>query len=88
MRTSLVEVAELEDYLLGTGEAAEVLVTEARIHSSPAWEQNARMQLRSYELIRQYGRELLTAEIKEVEAKVLSDRAYRSFQNRIMAIFK
>lgn len=88
MRTSLVEIEQIENLLLKRGNIQERLLTEAKILSSPKLKEKLDWQLRTYDLIRQYGREQISQEIKEVEQTVFNSTKHSSFQSRIRSIFK
>lgn len=88
MRTSLVEVAQIEDWLLKRGDIEDRLVTEARVLSNPKLVEQTHWQLKSYDLIHQYGREKLRQEIKAVEFRLFRSSHFKSFQNQIRSIFK
>lgn len=88
MRTSLIEVQEIENYLLKTGEPGDRLVTEVRLQLNESIQTKAHFQAEAYSLIHHYGREQLRAEIKQVENQLFTHRKFRSFQERIKSIFK
>jgi len=88
MRTSLVEIEQIEDWLLKKGDIQDRLVTEGKILSNPALEVKAQWQMKSYDLIREYGRKKLLQEIKDVENSLFKSSRYKSFQIRIRSIFK
>lgn len=88
MRTSLIEIKQIEDWLLRRGDIKDRLVTEAKIISSPEIREKAEWQMKSYDLIRQYGREKFLQEVKAVEYGLFHSPKHKSFQNRIKSIFK
>ncbi|MEO1054982.1 MAG: hypothetical protein AAFX87_30390 [Bacteroidota bacterium] len=88
MRTSLTETEQIEQWLLKRGDTGELLVTEARVLSSPELKEKARWQMATYDLVHLYGREKLRQEIKEVEQQLFHHSRYRSFQQKIRSIFK
>ncbi len=88
MRTSLNETEQLENWLFKQGDSQNLLLTEAKTIMQPALLEKAHWQSTSYRLIRQYGREQLTAEIKAVEDELFYSKKYTSFQNRIKSIFR
>ena len=87
MRTSLNEIAEIENLLLKFGDPSDRLVTEAKVLSNPSFKDKTLCQSVAYELIQQYGRNKLLDEIKSVEERLFTTSKYRSFQKRIRAIF-
>lgn len=88
MRTSLIEVEQIEDMLLKRGPIEDRLVTEAKVLSNPELKELTQWQLRSYDLIQQYGREKLHLEIKAIEYRLFHSSKYKSFQSQIQSIFK
>ena len=88
MRISLTELEKIEKWLFRKGDVSDRLVTEAQLLSSPELQDKMRWQLRSYSLIRRYGREKLRREIKEVENELFHSQRHSSFKRKIEAIFK
>lgn len=88
MRTSLIEIKQIENLLLKQGDNQERVITEAKVLLSSELKEKVDWQLKSYDLIRQYGREMLLQEIKAVEDSVFNNSKYSSFQSRIRSIFK
>ncbi len=88
MRTSLNELRVAEAYLLRTAPPGEQLVFEARLILEPALRQETSWQQKTYGVIREYGRQQLQAEIREVHQKLFSDRRYAGFRSRINRIFR
>jgi len=88
MRTSLIEIEQIENWLLEQGNVQERLVTEAKVLSNPALQEKVFWQSKSYQLIQLYGREKLLQEIKVVERQLFNSKKHKSFQQRIKSIFK
>ncbi len=88
MRTSLVEIQEIENFLLKQGDVKEQLLVEAKMLLTPDLAEKVKLQSESYDLIHQYGREELRREIRLVEQEVFHSSRYRLFQQRIRSIFK
>lgn len=88
MRTSLIEIEKIENWLLEKGDIQERLITEARVLSDSAWKDNAHWQSESYDLIGFYGREKLRQEIKEVERQLFYAKEHAFFQKLIHKIFR
>ncbi|MEL7004888.1 MAG: hypothetical protein AAFN93_19430 [Bacteroidota bacterium] len=88
MRTSLIEVQEIENFLMSRGEVSNRLLTEAKIMLDEEFKDKAKWQSKTYDIVRQYGREKLRQEIKEAEQQVFNSNRYRSFQHLIVSIFK
>ncbi|MEL6536655.1 MAG: hypothetical protein AAFQ98_14650 [Bacteroidota bacterium] len=88
MRTSLLEIAEIEDWVLQQGDPAQRLIMEGKLLLSPALQEQVKWQTQTYAVVRQYGQEKLREEIKAVEKELFSAPKHRQFQDRIRSIFK
>jgi len=87
MRTSLIEIEQIENWLLKRGDIQDRLVTEAKVLSNPALKVTADWQLKTYDLVHLYGRKKLQQEINAVEHQLFHSSKYQSFQHRIQSIF-
>lgn len=85
MRTSLIEIAQIENWIEqnknAQGELKLCLLP-------PELKEKVKWQSLAYELVSLYGREKLTEEIKTIERRLFYSSKYRSFQQRIQSIFK
>jgi len=88
MRTSLIEIQHLENWLLSRGEPTERLLTEVKVQLDTDLKQKAQWQDKTYQIIKAYGRQQLREEVTAIEQKMLSAPKYRSFRERILSIFK
>lgn len=88
MRTSLIETQQLEEWLLQKGEPSERLLTEAKIQIDSGLKEKAYWQAKTYEVLHLYAQEKLKNQIKEIENQLFSQPKYRTFQQRILSIFK
>lgn len=88
MRTSLIKIQQLENWLLNQGDLPGRLVTEAELLIDHNLQEDAKWQRRSYELIRMFGQEKLHEEIQAVESSLFEDPKHYTFQSRIRSIFK
>lgn len=88
MRTSLIETAQIENWLLQDGDLSDRLVIEAKMLSSSEMKEKVQWQSATFDLARLYGRQKLHDEIKAVEQRLFHTSKYRSFQERIRSIFK
>lgn len=87
MRTSLNNIRETEEYLLGVMAPVEQLVFNARILIDPLLRRNTHFQKKAYSVIRHYGRKKLREEIGAVETRMFHNRGTRSFQDQVSKIF-
>ncbi|MEM8894485.1 MAG: hypothetical protein AAGC88_07905 [Bacteroidota bacterium] len=88
MRTSLIEIEQIEKWLYSQDDPQDRLLFEARLQLEPELAGNVKDQQLACELIRRMGRNRFRNEIKSVENRLLTNNRYRSFQERISSIFK
>lgn len=88
MRTSLIETAQIENWLQHHEDVQNRLVMEAKILSNSKLREKAQWQSVTYELVHLYGQKKLRKEIKVIEHQLFHTSKYRSFQHRIRSIFK
>lgn len=88
MRISLIEIKQIEHWLLEQGKVQDRLITEAKVLLSPELKEKAYWQSKSYQLIQRYGRNKLLKEIKEVEEQLFHSDKHHTFQQKIKSIFK
>jgi hypothetical protein len=87
MRTSLNDIQQIDDYLLKYAGEADMLVFEARLILQPALRENLLWQQRTYDIIRQYSRRQLKAEIAAVHQQLFTESEHIPFRRKIMAFF-
>jgi hypothetical protein len=87
MRTSLNDIQQIDDYLLKIAGKADSLVFEARLILQPALQENLLWQQRTYEIIRQYSRRQLKAEIAAVHQQLFTEPEHIPFRRKIMGFF-
>ncbi|HUP11837.1 MAG TPA: hypothetical protein VM187_06490 [Niastella sp.] len=87
MRTSLNEIKHIDDYLLQYAGKADCALFEARLILQPALKENLLWQQKTYELIKQYSRRQLRAEIEAVHQQLFTEPEHTSFRKRILALF-
>jgi len=88
MRTSLIETEQIEKFMQHEGDVSERLLLEARMQVDSELAERVAFQAQTYQLIREYGRQQLRAEICRVQKKVFNESAYRKFQTRVRSYFK
>ena len=88
MRTSLIEIEQIEKFLLHQDNTSEHLLMEARMQVNSELSDQIASQKQTYQLIHEYGRQQLRREIQKAQRKVFSDSAYLKFQNKIRSYFK
>ncbi|MEQ8475733.1 hypothetical protein [Fulvivirga sp.] len=87
MRISLIEIQEIDNYLLDQ-DPAQSLVVDVRMLVNPQFKDKVLWQKTVHELVKLHGREKLRFEIQLVERELLTAPKYKSFQERIRSIFK
>lgn len=87
MRTSLLETEQIEAHLLRSAEPGDALVFEARLLLEPGLKDKMLWQQKTYNIVRQYGREQLKGELEAVHRQLFNDCAHQSFRRKIMRLF-
>jgi hypothetical protein len=88
MRTSLNELKQIEDHLLGLNAPEDALVFEAKMILDTNLRSNVLLQQRTYSLVQQYGRKQLKAEIEAVHRQIFTNPSQQGFVNKILSLFK
>lgn len=87
MRTSLNDTQQIDDYLLQVAGEADKALFEARLLLQPALRNTLQWQQKTYDIIRQYSRRQLKAEIESVHQLLFNEPEHTSFRQKIMALF-
>ena len=87
MRTSLIEIERIENWMFGQGDPQEKLLIEAKIRMIPEFKEKAEWQAKSYQIIQEYGRQQFKKQLQEVEKELFQSAKHKSFQQRIKGIF-
>ncbi|WP_316813751.1 hypothetical protein [Pedobacter heparinus] len=87
MRTSLNELALMEDFLLGNKDGEESSLMQARLLLQPELQESMYWQQRTYHLVNSYGREQLRKEITQVHQKLFTAAEHLSFRKKILRFF-
>ncbi|MEM9674624.1 MAG: hypothetical protein ACFB15_28780 [Cyclobacteriaceae bacterium] len=88
MRTSLIETEQIEKFIRQEGDISKRLFIEARMQIDRELAERVTFQQQTYQLIREYGRQQLRAEISRVQKKVFKDSVYQKFQTKVQSYFK
>ena len=88
MRTSSTEIAAIEGLLLQTATPADALLLQAKALLDANLAENISAQQQGYQLIRQYGRKQLKAELEVVHHKLFTTSRYHAFASRIKQLFR
>ena len=87
MRTSLNDIKQTEDFLLGKLPAQESLVYKAKMILNPLLRWDTVAQEKTYQLVRFYSRRKLKSEIKLIQEKIFTDPKRKSFHQLIAQLF-
>lgn len=87
MRTSLNEIKQIDDYLFKYAGEADSLLFEARLILEPALREKMLWQQKTYDIIRQYSRRTLKAEVEAVHQQLFNEPEHSSFRQKILAFF-
>ena len=87
MKTFLRKTKQVERYLFRQSTSEERLVFEAQLVLDSSLRDDLQWQQRTYDLIRQYGRQQLRDEIKAAERQLFRSYQHRSFQRMIRQLF-
>lgn len=87
MKTSLNELRLIEDYLLAGHGDGERCLFEAKLILQPELREQVYWQKKTYQVVRDYGRKQLKAEIAHVHQTLFNAKEHQSFRQRIMRLF-
>ncbi|MBS1532988.1 MAG: hypothetical protein JSU01_21995 [Bacteroidetes bacterium] len=87
MRTSLIETEQIETHLLRRSEPGDALVFEARLLLEPELRDKMHWQQKTYNIVKQYGRQQLKQEIERVHQQLFSKPEHTGFRRKIMRLF-
>jgi hypothetical protein len=85
MRTSLSEIKAIEDHIFGYTDTGDSLLFEANMLLNANLRQNATQQKAAYQIVTQYSRRQLRAELQTVHQKLM-DRP-DSFMQKLLGLF-
>jgi hypothetical protein len=87
MRTSLHEIEQIEDYLLGKLLPEDALVFESRLLVSPMLRWQVKWQQKVHHLVKLYARKKWKNEAKNVHEAIFNNPAKTAFQKNIHDLF-
>jgi hypothetical protein len=88
MRTSLNNIKEVDDHLLGLSAPQDSLLFEAKMIINPELNTNVFWHKQTLSLVQQYGREQLRADIDSVHNQLFTRPEHLSFRQNILGFFK
>lgn len=87
MTTSWNETQQIEAVLIGTASPGDTLLFEAKLMLDNELADKLMWQQKTYNVIKQYGRRQLKAEIEAVHQKLFTQPAHSSFSQKIRQLF-
>lgn len=88
MRTSLIKLHEIEEFLSGHISTENRIVFEANLMLDNELVADVKNQLDAYTIIKLYGRQNLKTELEILHARLVTDPKNKSFRDHIFKIFK
>ncbi|PJJ80072.1 hypothetical protein [Mucilaginibacter auburnensis] len=88
MRTSLNKLKLIDDYLLGNLHVPDALLFEANIILNTELADSVALQKQTHQLVKNYGRQSLKAELTAVQHQLSTAPEHRGFMQSIANIFK
>jgi len=88
MRTSLIEIREIDRYLNNEMSISEKLVFESRLQIDEMLKENLNNQVKANAVIKEFGRQKLLQDILVIEERLFSESKFKTFQSKVYSIFK
>jgi hypothetical protein len=88
MRTSLNNIKEMDDHVLGFHAPQDGLLFEAKMILNPELKLDVAWHKQTLTLVQQYGRKQLRADIEAVHNQLFTQPEHNSFRQTILRFFK
>ncbi|RYU91305.1 hypothetical protein EWM62_05030 [Mucilaginibacter terrigena] len=88
MRTSLNNIKEIDDHVLGLATPQDGLLFEAKMILNPQLRADVFWHKQTLSLVQQYGRTQLRADIEAIHNQLFTQPEHRSFRQTILRFFK
>lgn len=88
MRTSLNEIKLIDMHIFRAATPADALLFDAMLILNHGLDERVMWQKKAHEIIVQYSRKQLKAEITAVHTTLFAKPGHRSFRHRIFGLFK
>ncbi len=85
MRKELLDIQEVDRYLLRGLTTADRLVFQARMLLSPDLRRKVKLQEKTHQLVRWYGRDLQREQLSAIHSQLMAEE---NFSQQITSIFK
>jgi hypothetical protein len=87
MRTSLNEIKLVDDYIFNRANVEDAVVFDAMLIINPGLSEQVMWQKRAHNIIQQYSRKKLKAEIEVVHQRLFSTSGHQTFRQKILGFF-
>jgi TorA maturation chaperone TorD len=87
MRTSLINIAQIEAHLLNRQHPGDALLFDAKLMLDHNLQADAAAQQKVYSLVQQYGRRQLKQEIEAAYQQLFTQPEHLSFKQKIARFF-
>jgi hypothetical protein len=88
MRTSLIEIQQIDEHLLNRQLPQDALLFEARLIINPQLREDVFFQKQTLALMHQYGRNSLRKQIEDIHLQLFTKPQHKNFRQSILGLFK
>jgi hypothetical protein len=88
MRTSLNNLKEIDEHVLGIANPPDSLLFDAKMILNPELRLDVAWHKQTLNLVQQYGRKQLRADIEAVHQQLFTQPQHQSFRQSILRLFK
>lgn len=88
MRTSLNNTKITDDYVNGLLPTGDALLMQARLILNPDLDKEVGLHKQTLNIVRQYGRESLRAQIEDIHQQLFVQPQHQSFKDLVLNFFK
>ena len=88
MRTSLNNIKQVDDHVLGLASQQDSLLFEAKLIINPELKVDVAWHRQTLNLVQQFGRKQLRADIEAVHQQLFTQPQHQSFRQSILRFFK
>lgn len=87
MRTSLIELQQIEEYIFN-GKGSEAALNDTSLLTDSDKAEKVMWQKETYNIVQQYGRRKLKLELETIHRKLFTESRYSKFRRQIMRLFR
>jgi hypothetical protein len=88
MRTSLNNIKLVDDYIFNTATTGDALLFDAMLIINPGLKEQVLWQKRTHNIVQQYSRKKLKAEIEVVHQQLFNTSKHLTFRQKALEFFK